>query len=115
MGEQKRERIGTRILKYRRCAHAHVALSDWMGLTVAGLVYTVVPACADSKLARTHFWGQNLGLPAMSCLQVTFGRTRRKGRNANLPHSGISKAMAPSSAQRVRFRRQSTGGRARNH
>ena len=45
--------------------HTHVALLGWLGLTVAGLVYTALPACGVGLLARIHFWGHNVGLPMM--------------------------------------------------
>ena len=45
--------------------HAHISLLGWLAFAVAGIVYTLIPACAASKLARVHFWGHNIGFPAM--------------------------------------------------
>jgi len=34
-------------------------------MAAAGIVYMLMPACNRSRLAKWHFWGQNLGLPVM--------------------------------------------------
>ncbi len=48
-----------------RPLHAHVNLLGWATMAVAGLVYAVFPRAGASKLAKVHFWLQNLATPAM--------------------------------------------------
>jgi cbb3-type cytochrome oxidase subunit 1 len=43
--------------------HAHVNLLGWASLAIIGVVYRVYPNAAETRLARVHFWGHNLGLP----------------------------------------------------
>ncbi len=43
--------------------HAHLLLLGWASLALAGLVYHLYPAASTTRLARTHFWLHNLGLP----------------------------------------------------
>jgi hypothetical protein len=43
--------------------HAHVLLAGWLTLAMAGVLYRVYPAAAGTRLAQTHFWLHNLGLP----------------------------------------------------
>lgn len=43
--------------------HAHVLLLGWASLGLAGVVYHLYPAAAETRLARFHFWLHNLGLP----------------------------------------------------
>lgn len=43
--------------------HAHVALLGWASLAIAGLIYQLFPAAAQTLLARIHFWLHNIGLP----------------------------------------------------
>lgn len=43
--------------------HAHVLLLGWASLGLAGIVYHLYPAAAETRLARFHFWLHNLGLP----------------------------------------------------
>mgnify|MGYP001770090080 CR=1 FL=1 len=45
--------------------HAHVLLLGWTTMAVAGIVYLVMPDCAQNRMATLHFWGHNLGLPLM--------------------------------------------------
>lgn len=45
--------------------HSHVLLLGWMTMAVSGVVYFILPRCADRKLAAVHFWGHNIGLPVM--------------------------------------------------
>jgi cbb3-type cytochrome oxidase subunit 1 len=45
--------------------HAHVNLLGWASLALAGLVYAVYPAAAETTLAKFHFWLHNIGLPVM--------------------------------------------------
>jgi cbb3-type cytochrome oxidase subunit 1 len=44
--------------------HAHLLLLGWASFALAGLVYHLYPAAAETLLARVHFWLHNLGLPA---------------------------------------------------
>lgn len=44
--------------------HAHLLLLGWASLALAGLVYHWYPDAAATKLARSHFWLHNVGLPA---------------------------------------------------
>lgn len=43
--------------------HAHLLLLGWASLALAGIVYHLYPAAAETKLARIHFWTHNLLLP----------------------------------------------------
>lgn len=45
--------------------HAHALLLGWVTMGLAALVYLHFPRCAESKMARAHFWGSNAALPAM--------------------------------------------------
>ena len=45
--------------------HAHVLLLGWATMAIAGIVYIVIPDCAQSRLGTIHSWGHNLGLPVM--------------------------------------------------
>lgn len=45
--------------------HAHINLLGWATMALAGLIYTVFPAAGESKLAKVHFWLQNISLPVM--------------------------------------------------
>jgi hypothetical protein len=45
--------------------HSHILLLGWTTMAITGLVYTVRPKCAESKLAISYFWLQNIGLPIM--------------------------------------------------
>lgn len=36
--------------------HAHLNLLGWVSLALFGLFYRAVPAAANSKLAKAHFW-----------------------------------------------------------
>lgn len=46
--------------------HSHTLLLGWAAMSVSGLVYILVPGCNQSRLAKWHFWGHNLGLPVMA-------------------------------------------------
>jgi hypothetical protein len=58
--------------------HSHVLLLGWATLAITGVVYLVLPRCADSRLAAAHFWLHNLGLPVMmaSLAAETLGEPR---------------------------------------
>lgn len=45
--------------------HAHLNLLGWVSMTLFGLIYHFYPAAGESKLAKTHFWLHNLGVPLM--------------------------------------------------
>jgi cbb3-type cytochrome oxidase subunit 1 len=46
-------------------AHSHITLLGWTTMAITGVIYFVVPACANSRLAGAHFWLHNIGLPVM--------------------------------------------------
>jgi hypothetical protein len=48
-----------------RPVHAHLNLLGWATLAIAGLVYSVYPQAAESRLATIHFWLHNSALPVM--------------------------------------------------
>jgi cbb3-type cytochrome oxidase subunit 1 len=43
--------------------HAHLLLAGWLSLAMAGVIYRLYPAAAQTLLARAHFWLHNAGLP----------------------------------------------------
>lgn len=45
--------------------HAHISLLGWATMSIAGIVYILMPGCNRNRLATLHFWGHNLGLPVM--------------------------------------------------
>ncbi len=45
--------------------HSHAALVGWATMGITGLTYVALPRCAESRLARLHFWLHNAGLPLM--------------------------------------------------
>lgn len=45
--------------------HSHLLLLGWATLALTGIVYLVLPRCADTRLATAHFWLHNIGLPVM--------------------------------------------------
>ncbi len=46
-------------------AHAHLNLVGWVSTALFGLYYHVVPAAAETKLARLHFGVATLGVVLM--------------------------------------------------
>jgi hypothetical protein len=48
-----------------RPVHAHLNLLGWATLALAGLIYSVFPDAAKSRLAVAHFWLHNIALPIM--------------------------------------------------
>jgi len=48
-----------------RPVHAHLNLLGWATLALAGLIYSVFPDAAKSRLAAIHFWLHNAALPIM--------------------------------------------------
>ena len=45
--------------------HVHINLLGWVSLALAGIIYTLFPDLAATKLAKTHFWLHNITLPIM--------------------------------------------------
>ena len=45
--------------------HAHLNLLGWVSMAIFGLIYFVYPHAAETKLAKTHFWLHNIGVPVM--------------------------------------------------
>jgi hypothetical protein len=48
-----------------RPVHTHINLLGWTTLALAGLIYSVFPHAGKSRLAKIHFWLQNLAMPIM--------------------------------------------------
>ncbi|WCN36225.1 cytochrome-c oxidase [Aneurinibacillus uraniidurans] len=46
-------------------SHAHIGLLGWTSLALAGIIYHLFPDAARNKLATSHFWLHNIGLPIM--------------------------------------------------
>lgn len=54
--------------------HAHFNLLGWVSMALFGLIYHFYPGAGQTKLAKTHFWLHNIGLPIMQisiALQIT--------------------------------------------
>ncbi|HYD95829.1 MAG TPA: hypothetical protein VEC01_10930 [Noviherbaspirillum sp.] len=49
-----------------RPVHAHINLLGWTTMALAGLVYSVFPEAGASRLAKIHFWLNNISLPVMA-------------------------------------------------
>jgi cbb3-type cytochrome oxidase subunit 1 len=45
--------------------HAHLNLLGWVSMAIFGIIYSIYPKAAKSKLATIHFWLHNLGVPIM--------------------------------------------------
>lgn len=45
--------------------HAHLNLLGWVSMAIFGLIYCIFPKAGETKLAKTHFWLHNIGLPLM--------------------------------------------------
>lgn len=45
--------------------HAHLNLLGWVSMTLFGLIYHFYPDAGETKVAKTHFWLHNLGVPIM--------------------------------------------------
>jgi hypothetical protein len=50
--------------------HAHLLLAGWVTMGLAGILYHLYPAAADTGLARVHFWLHNLALPVFAAGMV---------------------------------------------
>lgn len=46
-----------------RTVHVHINLLGWASLALAGLIYTLYPVAANSRLALWHFWIATVVLP----------------------------------------------------
>ncbi len=53
-------------------AHSHILLSGWATMSIAGIVYILIPGCNHNRLAMLHFWGHNVGLPVMTASLVLY-------------------------------------------
>ncbi|HJV85104.1 MAG TPA: hypothetical protein VJ698_06480 [Noviherbaspirillum sp.] len=73
-----------------RPVHAHVNLLGWATMAVAGLVYSVFPWAASSRLATLHFWLTNLALPVMT-ISLTLLLV---GKRAVIPVLAVSEIVA---------------------
>ncbi len=45
--------------------HGHILLLGWLSMAVAGIIYLLMPGSTGGRLAVSHFWGHNVGLPVM--------------------------------------------------
>jgi len=45
--------------------HAHINLLGWVSTALFGIIYSIYPSVATTKLATIHFWLHNIGLPVM--------------------------------------------------
>ncbi|WP_079506106.1 cbb3-type cytochrome c oxidase subunit I [Mesobacillus jeotgali] len=45
--------------------HAHLNLLGWVSMALFGTIYYLFPAAGNSRLASTHFWLHNIGIPVM--------------------------------------------------
>ena len=45
--------------------HAHLNLLGWVSSALFGVIYSIYPFAATTKLAKTHFWLHNIGFPIM--------------------------------------------------
>lgn len=45
--------------------HAHLNLLGWVSMALFGTIYYLFPHAGNSKLASTHFWLHNIGVPIM--------------------------------------------------
>ncbi|MDB5888970.1 MAG: hypothetical protein JWM03_1842 [Rhodocyclales bacterium] len=52
--------------------HAHINLLGWVSMALFGLIYSVWPAAATTRLAKTHFTLYNIGLPIMMSALAIF-------------------------------------------
>ncbi|MFB9757559.1 cytochrome-c oxidase [Ectobacillus funiculus] len=45
--------------------HAHLNLLGWVSMAIFGIIYSIYPKAAETKLAKIHFWLHNIGVPLM--------------------------------------------------
>lgn len=62
--------------------HAHINLLGWVSMALFGVIYHFYPQAADTRLAKTHFWLHNIGLPVM---QIGLAIEIVSGNSALLP------------------------------
>jgi hypothetical protein len=72
-----------------RPVHAHINLLGWATMALAGLIYSVFPKAGQSRLARIHFWLNNIALPVM-LIALTF---LMLGNTGVIPILGISEIV----------------------
>ncbi len=70
--------------------HAHLNLLGWATVALAGLIYSVYPEAARSRLARIHFWLHNSALPVMMGSLAWF----LMGHPGIVPLLGVSEIVA---------------------
>jgi cbb3-type cytochrome oxidase subunit 1 len=58
--------------------HAHLNLLGWVSMALFGTIYYLFPSAGNSKLANTHFWLHNLGVPVMQG-GITLGMLTENG------------------------------------
>ena len=64
-----------------RGVHTHLNLVGWVSMALAGILYHLFPAAAESRLAKIHFWLHILALPVMmlGVAFLSYGRTEFAG------------------------------------
>lgn len=58
--------------------HAHINLLGWVSMALFGVIYHFYPHAAETRLAKTHFWLHNIGLPVMQiglAIEIVSGNT----------------------------------------
>ncbi len=73
-----------------RPVHAHINLLGWATMALAGLIYSVYPQAGESRLAKAHFWLNNVSLPVMA-ISLAFVLTGERG---VIPVLAISEIVA---------------------
>ncbi|HYD60162.1 MAG TPA: hypothetical protein VEC35_07390 [Noviherbaspirillum sp.] len=73
-----------------RPVHAHINLLGWATMALAGLIYSVYPQAELSRLAKVHFWLNNVSLPVMA-ISLAFVLT---GERSVIPVLAISEIVA---------------------
>lgn len=48
-----------------KSVHAHINLVGWLTTATFGIIYSLYPKMASSKLGVIHFWIHNLGVPLL--------------------------------------------------
>lgn len=58
-----------------RSIHSHLSLLGWATFAICAFYYQMVPAAAELRLAKIHFWAANVGLVVliMSLVLLTKG------------------------------------------
>lgn len=70
--------------------HAHFNLLGWVSMALFGVIYHFYPQAADTRLAKTHFWLHNIGLPVM---QIGLAIEIVSGNSALLPAVIVSSLL----------------------